>query len=174
MPYIAGTGTRKIQRLDAEQKTNVLSTIITKLREFPNYTVISGMAEGFDAALATAALICGNPLHCYVPNRGYGQYYWGNNSLTERNRIDEFNHILSQAQEVLYTNEEMGVNSLYHQGIHMNFWRNQQMVDKADVLFAWASGPDEADGGTKDCITRWIAKQEAHLDEALPIYYLKE
>lgn len=166
MSFIAGTGTRKIQNMDVAEKTKVLDILIGQIDQWDTdlgmgqHTIISGMAEGFDSALAIAALKHGNPLHLYIPNRGYGEYYWGKNSLSGRNRKAEFDAIVAQSERVEYTDERIGVSGLYHNGIHLNFWRNQAMVDDADVLFGWVTGPNEADGGTADCVRRWNIKRE--------------
>lgn len=184
MKKIAGTGTRSIQKLSVPEKSRVLEIITEQLNLFGELDaanggdgkiiVISGMAEGFDSALAMAAISVGMELHCYIPNRGYGNYYWGQKSQTGQNRLAQFNAIVAQAAHVEYTNEKLGVNSLYHNGVHMNFLRNQHMVDDADILFAWATSEKEADGGTRDCICRWLTKREAAGPEHFPIVYLKK
>ena len=172
MLYIAGTGTRQIQLMAASDKQKVIDTIIEQLDIWAELygqaggegrvTVISGMAEGFDAAMAAAAIKASVPLWCYVPNRGYGNYYWGSHSLTGQNRLAKFNEILEYAEKVEYTNERLGVpaGKLYHGGVHLNFLRNQAMVDDATHLFGWVDGDKEPDGGTADCVRRWNIKRE--------------
>lgn len=177
MLYIAGTGTRQIQLMTAEEKNKVIDVILDQLQVWQLHneafgdgegiTVISGMAEGFDSALAAAAIRGGYRLWCFVPNRGYGNYYWGRKSLTRTNRERQFNKILAQAEHVEYTNEVLGVNGLYHNGLHMNFHRNQHMVDRADVLFGWVNSNGTADGGTADCVRRWNAKMAQVEDKRL-------
>ncbi len=170
MLYIAGTGTRAIQTESVERKNEIIDLICGKLKDWMDarpdgVSVISGMAEGFDSALAQAAILMELPLICCIPNPGYGDYYWGKKSKTGKDRSRAFNIIKSAAIEIEYTNIYYSVgNSLYKDGVHMNFWRNQRMVDRCDVLFAWATGPTDADGGTSDCIKRALAADLLHIE----------
>lgn len=171
MLYIAGTGTRSIQTAAVEEKRRIMNLVCDKLRDWvevrgqDGVTVISGCAEGFDAALASAAMRLSLPLIACVPNPGYGKYYWGEHSRTGEDRIKAFHCIIDYATEVEYTNEYYGVGkALTKDGLHLNFWRNQRMVDRCDVLFAWAKGPKDADGGTNDCIKRALAADLMHIE----------
>lgn len=148
--FIAGTGTRQIQLLPNDEKDEVVAAIRAYLESFLDEEpiVISGMAEGFDSALAHTAVMMEIPFIACVPNRGYGRYYWGQKSLTRRNREDAFNALLSKAIQVEYTNEVLGVSDLYYNGIHMNFHRNHRMVDLADEVVAWGI----QSRGTSECV----------------------
>lgn len=165
--YIAGTGTRKVQIASPEVKARLYSDIygflLFQMEQHGDVTVISGMAEGFDKALAAVALNLGLPLVCCVPNKGYGSYYWGQKSLTGSDLYPEFQAMLAKASEVEYTNEVYGTQDVYMDGIHMNFWRNQRMVERCDLLLAYARDGDRVEGGTSDCIKRARYKQSQDL-----------
>ncbi len=146
---IAGTGTRKLIT-DLVQMEKVICQISDTLRAAKaargEIIVISGMAEGFDEALARGAIKAGVPFHAYIPHPTYGQYYWGKNSLTGRNRNQEFDSLKGQAAYVVVV-----ANSLYLNGLHVNYHRNIAMVDACDIL--WAYRPTSGiTTGTKHCV----------------------
>lgn len=152
---IAFTGTRQLALATPEEKRRCFSCIdfAVKAEGGVRPTIISGMAEGFDKAAAMYALSKKLPLHCVVPNPGYGHYYWGQNSFTGKDCEAEFHSILGRAHHVSYTSEMIApepVNGLYYQGLHMNFHRNHQMVDMCELLIAWKVGP--LSRGTKECV----------------------
>lgn len=161
--YVAGTGTRQIQKLPMPVKAQIFMDIQEFLQDMifthGEVGVISGMAEGFDKALAVVALNMDLPLVACVPNDGYGHHYWGLHSLTGRDMEYHFDHLLSRATEVEYTDEFYGTRALYKDGIHMNFWRNQRMVDRSDHLLAYGTKETVNDGGTADCVKRGFYKK---------------
>lgn len=145
---VAGTGSRALQTASRETKdavVNLLQEELNRLREEhgEHLVVMSGMAEGFDKALAITAINMGIRLWCAVPNRGYGQYYWGRNSKTGQNRMAEFNTILGRAEQVTYV-----CAGVYHNGRHANFVRNDFMVGKGSFFLVW----DPSSSGTRQCL----------------------
>jgi hypothetical protein len=113
--------------------------------------VMSGMSEGWDECLARAALKLKVRLWCSVPNRGYGDWYWRDHSQLGRNRLPEFNDILSQAWKVTYVMEQIhGTKALKHEGLHANFWRNIHLVENADDFAVL--GPVKPKSGTAHCV----------------------
>lgn len=159
MKYLAGTGPRQMVTWNSTLLQEVVdrtTQAIEPWTEVDDVTLISGFAEGFDTVIILAAMQLSLPYIGCIPNRGYGRYYWGKNSLTGRDRMEQFNGYVADAVEIEYTNEYYGTDGLYRNGKHMNFWRNQRMVDRADGLLAWAKDKKEADGGTKDCVQRAI------------------
>lgn len=151
--FVAGTGPRNLQLLPQDQKTELLFKIGRHLTDLldshDNLVVISGMAEGFDAALATSAVNLGVPWVAAIPTPSYGSYYWGQHSQTGTNRLEDFLNLLMKATETVICSQ-----NLYVDGLHANFYRNQWMVDHADHLLAY----DLNRGGTQDCIRRAEAK----------------
>jgi hypothetical protein len=142
---IAGTGTRSIVTSVAAMGW-IIDTLVSMIRsrdESVDLTLISGMAEGFDEALARAAIQCQIPFQAFVPHPTYGRYYWGQHSLTGVDRLAEFDELLAQASEIVTT-----ASTLYVSGIHANFVRNIRMVDAADKM--WCYGPTSR--GTAHCI----------------------
>lgn len=157
--YLAGTGPKQLGTwLPHFREEALLATqsAVEPWLEHDDVTLVSGFCEGFDEMIILVAQRLSLPYVGCIPNRGYGAYYWGKNSVTGKNRLPEFNRYVQGAVEVEYTNEWYNTTSLYRNGLHMNFWRNQRMVDRADALLAWARDKKTADGGTKDCIQRAI------------------
>jgi hypothetical protein len=106
---------------------------------------MSGMAEGWDEYLARLALELEIPFIAVVPTESYGDYYWGQKSVTGTDRRREFKDLLEQAEQVTWV-----CPSLYVAGVHANFVRNQYMVDQADQFLVW----NPQSRGTADCVRR--------------------
>lgn len=151
---LAGTGSRSLQSADNALKRAALHAIKARLVDLhaehgTNLVVMSGMAEGFDKALAVAALHWKIRLWCAIPNRGYGAYYWGRASLTGEDRLAEFDSILARADRVTYVAEDIHrTRELKWGGKHANFWRNDFMVAEADDFVVW--NPESK--GTAHCV----------------------
>jgi len=145
--YIAGTGSRELI-LDVDKRREVrdyLADLLTKAKKKhgDKLIVISGMAEGFDEALARAAILADVPFIAAIPNKGYIEYYWGKKSMLGRNRMTEAQDILSKAGDIVYV-----CDGIYGpDGRHANFHRNEWMVDHADIL--WVYNPTTR--GTAQC-----------------------
>lgn len=103
--------------------------------------VITGMALGWDQALANAAARCGIPYVAAVPFKGQ-ESRWPFFSR------QEYDLLLRNARKVVYVCEP-GYAAWKMQR------RNEWMVDQCDVLFAVWNGTD---GGTANCV-RYAEKQ---------------
>jgi len=114
--------------------------------------VISGMAQGWDQACALAAITLEIPLVAVIPN--YNQpSRWSKSGIWSQ---DWWEYILSQAAEVHSVNNP----SLSYSQLLMK--RNEEMVDRADVMLAlWDGNPR---GGTAMCVTyaRAMKKPTVH------------
>jgi hypothetical protein len=160
---IAGTGSKELQSLPQHNRIAVRNRLRDKLtdyddEEFEEYklVIMSGMAEGFDKALALTAIELGMDLICVIPNKGYGEYYWGKHSLTGENQMVVFESILAVAKEVVYVMEDVHHRTgIYLNGVHSNFLRNDYMVQRADRFLVW----DPTTPGTKHC---FAGIQKAH------------
>lgn len=97
--------------------------------------VVSGMALGWDQALARAATELAIPFVAAVPFDGFHQK-WPQSSKSY------FHWLLSKADEVVYVCEPGYAPYKLHQ-------RNIYLVDNCDLLLAMFSG---APGGTKNCL----------------------
>jgi len=145
--HIAGTGSRELV-LDKNKYVIVLdhlTGLLSKAKDEYGHRliVISGMAEGFDEALAVAAITVDVPFVAAIPNKTYIEYYWGKTSMLKRNRTNEAQDIVSKALEVVYV-----CSGIYGpDGRHSNFHRNEWMVDHADAV--WVYNPTTK--GTKQC-----------------------
>lgn len=151
MYIIAGTGSRSYAgQLDKKLDQYIrfqLGVHGSELR------LMSGMAEGWDEAIARIAIANNIAFITVIPNKGYGQYYWGSHSTTGRNRMAEFNDYLAKAAEVVYVST-----TLYVNGQHSNFVRNQYMVDHADEFVVF----NPTSPGTRDCVARIQAVQKPY------------
>lgn len=119
--------------------------------KYPTLHLISGMAEGWDEAIAKAAFRNNIPYTCYIPNLGYGKYYWQQNSLLKRDRMDTFTELIANATDVVYVCKYIYENV---DGVrtHANFIRNQAMVDACDGALVY----DATSSGTRDAVTRLV------------------
>jgi uncharacterized phage-like protein YoqJ len=104
------------------------------LREGPD-VVISGMALGWDTALAMAALGLGLPLHAYVPFRGQESRWNADDQVL-------YHWILGCAAEVVVVSP--GGYSAWKMQT-----RNEAMVDASGTVLALWNGQD---GGTANCV----------------------
>lgn len=144
---IVGTGSRSL----VEQEGRfwmVLAYLIellerAKAKHGENLLVISGMAEGFDEALAKAAMANDIHLLAAIPNRGYSKYYWKNHSLTGEDRFKEFQELADYANStggVIYTCgcvKNQPAKCGHWDGRIYNFQRNSWMVDQADIVWVY-------------------------------------
>lgn len=147
---IAGTGSRSL--VNDEDKMNKVEEYLidlltqAKAKHGDNLVVISGMAEGFDEALARSAMCVGVTLIAAIPNKGYSAYYWRDNSELKIDRMSAFQELARYANETGAVHYVCGKN-VYVDGKHSNFVRNEWMADRADVV--WVYNPTSK--GTAQC-----------------------
>lgn len=134
---VAGTGHRpnKLGGYNNESFLSLVSVAEEWLRENKPTKVISGMAQGWDQALAQAAINCGVPFIAAVPFEGQ-ETRW-----SERGQ-KYFKKLLSKAESVEYVCEK-GY-AAYKMQV-----RNEWMVDNCDLVLAMWDGTE---GGTGNCI----------------------
>lgn len=113
----------------------VASKALDDLRPMDLHAVISGMAQGWDQAVAVAALEKAIPLLAYVP-------HIGQESIWPREAQDRYRKILANAAVVRYVSE-----GGYHP--HKMQIRNEAMVDDSNFVVALWNG---SGGGTANCI----------------------
>jgi len=130
---IAGTGSRSLVKNQALMAAMIELLARKIISDRVDY-VISGMAEGFDEALAKAAILTRTDWLAAIPNAGYGQYYWGQTSQTGKNRMLEFEELVNQSTDTQYI-----CDGIYSKGRHSNFIRNEWMMDSANKV--WAFNP---------------------------------
>lgn len=109
--------------------------------------VISGMALGWDQAIAAAALICDIPLVAAVPMRGQADP-WPEEARRRWRRL------LDGAAEVVIVAEAPGTPEFAGPAALMQL-RNEWMVDRADHIVALHDG---STGGTFNCL-RYAARR---------------
>ena len=115
------------------------------LEEKPDL-VISGMAQGWDHAVAVAAIKMGIPLKAAVP-------FLGQEGMWPAEAQRRYNRVLEKAAEVVIVSE--GEFSSKKMMI-----RNEWMVDRCGKLIAlW----DGTNGGTSNCV-RYARKQNVETD----------
>lgn len=134
---IAGTGHRpnKLGGYSLNARTRLFNTAIKSLEYLAPTKVISGMALGWDQALARAAIELGIPFIAAVP-------FVGQENIWPAASQREFHELCKAASEHVivspggYSPAKMQV-------------RNEWMVDRADrILALW----DGSSGGTKNCL----------------------
>lgn len=135
---LAGTGHRpdKLGGYGPEASVKVARLAVRVLEHYEPTIVISGMAQGWDMALAQAAVSLKIPYHAYVPFEGH--------HLVWPSATKAYYHALLARAAVTricsagdYSPKAMQV-------------RNQCMVDKCDLLVAlWNGSP----GGTANCLS---------------------
>lgn len=156
---VAGTGSRSLAALaetDFKKYRQLCDDVTAYLRSLndSDLVVISGMAEGFDEILAFAAVELQIPLRAYIPNKGYGEYYWKKNTCSGEDRYDVFFTLLDYAKrtgEIRYV-----CNAIYSNSIHSNLIRNWAMVDDCDLLLVY----NPVSPGTKSCYQYALSKNK--------------
>lgn len=152
---IAATGSRSLATTTSEEQARVRDALAAevdrvRVRYGTSLIVMSGMAEGFDEAVARAAVDADVEFWTAIPNRSYGRHYWGRQSRTGRDRTGEFTEFVERADHVTFIAEEVaGTTSLYVNGRHMNFVRNDYMVAVANAFWVYDTGRS---AGTADCV----------------------
>jgi uncharacterized phage-like protein YoqJ len=132
----AGTGHRpdKLGGYGNDVRDKLRDLLVSTLEAYAPTQVISGMALGYDMALAEAAIECNIPLIAAVPCSSQADRW----NLKDKERWDL---LLSKASEVQI------LSTTYHAGVMQT--RNVWMVDRCDLLVAlW----DGSDGGTCNCV----------------------
>ena len=135
---VAGTGHRP-EKLGGYSKDifNSLVLIAEKsLKSLKPTKVISGMALGWDQALAQASINLNIPLIAAIPFTNQDKV-WIDSSKTY------YKELLSKASEIVNVSNDNDYNIKYMQ------LRNEWMVDNCDVLLAMFDGTN---GGTANCI----------------------
>lgn len=132
---VAGTGHRPNKLGGYDDRITLRLTGLAKRHLGDAKTVISGMALGWDTAVALAAIELGKPLICAVPFDGQ-EKAWPSSAQKR------FNSILELAHEVVIVSP----GEYAHWKMHA---RNKWMVHRADVMLAlW----DGSSGGTGSCL----------------------
>jgi len=147
---VMGTGSRSmLTDPDAKEIYSNLEAEVLRLADKYDLHLISGMAEGWDEAIAKVAMRNGIPYTVMIPNKGYGEYYWGKNSLLKKSRMNVFNELVKHATKVVYV-----CDSIYEEidgkKVHANFIRNQAMVDECHGALVYK--PQSR--GTRDAVER--------------------
>lgn len=144
---IVGTGSRSL--VEDEEKFKTVLAHLTELlakakaKHGENLLVISGMAEGFDEALAKAAMANSVQLLAAIPNRGYSKYYWKDHSVTGFDRYSSFQELARYANEtggVVYTCgciKNQPAKCGHWDGRIYNFKRNEWMLEHADIVWVY-------------------------------------
>lgn len=160
---VAGTGSRRIKTADLRIRNSAWDQLIDRLDHLralhgDRLVVMSGFAEGWDEAVAKAAIKLNLRLWAAIPNRGYGRWYWSTErSLTDRDRQAEFTALRDRAWRVTYVMEDVHhTSALKLDGVHANFLRNNWMVT-GSLDFPGADdflvlGPVKPGSGTDHCV----------------------
>ena len=134
---IAGTGHRpdKLGGYDPHTIRKVLTFAEATLRHYQPSTVITGMAQGWDMALAQASINLNIPFHAYVPFIGQEQVWPSATRLYYKALLQHAQHVIVCSPGG-YTKQAMQI-------------RNQRMIDECELLLALWNG---SSGGTSNAI----------------------
>ena len=153
---VMGTGSRSM--VTNPHRHNIYANLeqkVLQLREqYPDLVLISGMAEGWDEAIAKVGMRNEIPYEVALPTNTYGQYYWAQHSVLHRNRIAVFNELVEHACTVTIISK-----SLYLNGLHANFVRNQYMVDRCNKALVF----NPTSSGTRDAVARLVSAHKPYL-----------
>jgi uncharacterized phage-like protein YoqJ len=146
---IWGSGHRpnKLGGYSEHIQTRLIQLATTALLKYDVKVVISGMALGWDMALANAALNLGIELAAYVPFEGQEKAWPADTQRVYRDILEEATYV-----EIIstggYSREKMQI-------------RNKAMVNSGDFgLVLWDGTP----GGTANCITYANLKKKPYLN----------
>ena len=147
---LMGTGSRSlVLHPDRKEIFALLEfKILLMFESNPDLVLITGMAEGFDEAIAKIGLKNNIPYLAYIPNYGYADYYWKNHSKMGKNRINTYQKLLNGAADITFVCQS----NLYVDGVHSNFVRNSAMIEACDSAIAWYERSDA--GGTADALRK--------------------
>ena len=134
---VAGTGHRpnKLGGCNNESYLKLVAIAEEWIRKNKPTKVISGMAQGWDQALAQAAVNCGVPFIAAVPFKGQESRWTAKGQKY-------YTVLLSKAESIEYVCDE-GY-APYKMQV-----RNEWMVDNCDLVLAMWDGTK---GGTHNCI----------------------
>ena len=133
---IAGTGHRPIDYSE-EERLILMELAEMAISEFQPTKIISGMALGWDTAIAEVAIREGIPLLAAIPFEGQESRWREENIVTYRG-------ILNKASEVVIVCE----GGFSRKAMQL---RNEYMVDNSDLLIAWYDSSRRG-SGTGNCI----------------------
>lgn len=142
---VAGTGHRpdKLGGYSNKMHLSLVKIAEDALKKLKPTEVISGMAMGWDMALAQAAINLGIPLIAAVPFKGQEKAW---SEKTQR----YYHKLLSKTKEIVivseggFTKEKMQI-------------RNEWMVDNCDLVLSMHNG--DKFGGTFNCVS-YIEKKK--------------
>lgn len=155
MITICGTGSRDLVVAAPEVRKDVYDWVVSWLDELAasdEVLVISGMAEGFDECLAVAASRMGLRWEAALPNPTYGSHYWGRASRTGRDRSAAFAGLLGSAAARHYVSQSVYVYLPDGRRVHSNFTRNSWMIERSDVVLAYATGSAGTRHGVEEAL----------------------
>lgn len=146
---VAATGHRlgpKLGGYDLKTRRALGALAVDHLASLQPDSVISGMAIGWDQAVAAAAIRLNIPLVAAVP-------FDGQESMWPQEVRDRYIRLLKSASRVVIVSDRGAPNfNVVRAMQHRNEW----MVDRADEMAAlW----DGSFGGTFNCIRSWERRQ---------------
>lgn len=95
--------------------------------------ILTGMAIGWDTAIADAARGWGTPFHAYIP-------FHGQEKIWPKHAQERYNYLLTEAAEVIYVSEGEYTNK--------KLWlRNEAIIDCSTKILALWNGSRGGTGG---------------------------
>lgn len=168
---VMGTGSRSmVHAADRQFVYDNLRLMVVKIRErHPDLVLISGMAEGWDEAIAKVGQKLSIPYIVVIPTDDYGDYYWRRNSQLKRDRFGMYDLLVRGASEKIRCEDIYGPYKMTKWGpmyvmsngdeVHANKARNQVMVNMCDMALVYK--PNST--GTRDAVARLVTAQKPYL-----------
>lgn len=97
---VAGHGPRELKTMSPKYKNQLIRWFNRCWDNIPAEFVLCGMAEGFDEAMAKTAIARGIDVMAVPPSPNYGEYWWGEASVTGTDRRDEYDRLLEACVDV--------------------------------------------------------------------------
>lgn len=135
LPGYAGESSQRLRAL-------LLELAMEKLENWSPDLVITGMATGWDMAVAAACMFRNAPFHAYVP-------FAGQEKLWSRTDKEMYHTLLEEAEDVRVFSP-VQTNAAYHQ-------RNRAIVDDSSrLLTLYLGGPATGTGKTLAYADDWL------------------
>lgn len=156
MGIIAGTGHRpdKLGGYSERIHKILIDLAEAALEDYKPEMVISGMALGWDQALAQASINLGIPFTAAIPFQGH-PLKWPEESQKR------YSKILDKAENIVI------LSTSYNPGVMQkrNVWMVDQLSSDDMLLALW----DGSDGGTRNCI-KYAEKKDINIVNLWPIF----
>lgn len=158
---VAGTGHRPEKLIigayngyDSEVARRIVDLAVCAIGRYHPEIIITGMAQGWDQAIAEAAFVMAVPYHAYVPFQGQERRW-------PKSAQRKYQSLLSDAEQVRVIND--GVVENHAQAAQLMQQRNEAMMDAlGEDDSVWALWNGDTFGGTYNCV-KYAQRREINI-----------